>query len=80
MRQDKGTNQTLREQSFTANRAWTDSLVDDPLIAQFGWVKPQAWAEAVARARFGLVSHPMAFDAAMCVERWLRLNNIRSLN
>jgi len=80
LRQNKGSNQALREQSFVANPAWTDSLLDNPLISQFGWVKPEVWAEAVARARFGLVSHPMAFDAAMCVERWLRLNNIRSLN
>jgi asparagine synthase (glutamine-hydrolysing) len=75
LRRDKGTNQVLREQSFVENPSWTDSLLDNPLIAQFGWVRPSAWAEAVARARFGLVSHPMAFDAAMCVERWLRLNH-----
>jgi asparagine synthase (glutamine-hydrolysing) len=80
LRRDKGTNQTLREQNFVKDPSWTDALLDNPLITQFGWVRPAAWSEAVARARFGLVSHPMAFDAAMCVERWLRLNNIRSLN
>jgi hypothetical protein len=80
LRRDKGTNQTLREQNFVKDPSWTDALLANPLITQFGWVRPTAWSEAVARARFGLVSHPMAFDAAMCVERWLRLNNIRSLN
>jgi len=79
-RVDKGTNQQLREQSFLVNHAWMEPLVQEPKLLRFGWIKSEQWAETINRARFGVVSHPMALDAAMCVEHWLRLNDIGALS
>jgi hypothetical protein len=77
-RTSKGAFQAIYDRAFRDNPDWLRILTDSPRLVKMGWVDGPLWAEAVARARFGVVTRRPEFDAAITTECWLRNYEMRA--
>jgi len=59
--------------------AWLDWLADRPRIIERGYVDATAWRSALAQARLANTVGVRYFQAAACLEAWLRLLETRDV-